>query len=161
MERPVREVALDYDPREVLTREVAVEIVPLLLQEYEHVIGDSVRIKDIVNEAAQTLRGTFTSMQAVAGGSSDQSYRDAVSALQFDDIVAQIIEHHIERMVITRDVLSDISNLLNSAADKTSDVTLMDEGSRVLRSIRERLEEATRPQSVQQTDLASGEIELF
>lgn len=151
-----------------LVKELVDEIVQTINLEHDVFLSESTRIKTILAEAAQGLRQNFKVIDGIVREAVDQpseagyseAYRSIVATLQFEDIVDQIISHHIERAQKTSSVLEAVSGVLE---DSLNDSEMDQEAllSQVRESIGSQLGGIAVSQSVRQQNLASGEVELF
>jgi len=158
----------------------------LVLEEQEAALAELTRMEDILHEAAEELRGSFTEIDklvaedldlhsgsSVALGQDDESantfesklskqYRRSITALQFEDIVKQIIGHSRTRGKGIDEILMNIStraHQLNARNLNVEDLQQVIEATRQdIKRFQERMA-ATNP--VAQESLDAGDIELF
>jgi len=188
-------VGADDAPRRQLVRELAEEMVRTLRSEYTLLVDESSRVNNILGEAADRLRRNFKqidrSIRSLGPVDDDPdrtqayeaAYRDAVAALQFDDIVTQIVAHQIERAEVTRDILERMSCVLFDALDSDGrdgrdsrarpdhdgrdgrDSRARPDHEAIVQELRRELDEClsrfSDTHSVLQQDLSVGDTELF
>jgi uncharacterized protein involved in exopolysaccharide biosynthesis len=160
----------------------------LVLEEQEAALSELTRVEDILHEAAEELRGSFTEIDKLVAqdlaqhpqsdspvklgeennnaGSIEsklsEQYRRSITALQFEDIVKQIIGHSRIRGRGIDEILKNISTRAHQM--DTSRVNL-EQLQRVIEDTRsdiKRFQEkmaATNP--VAQKSMDTGDIELF
>ncbi len=103
-----------------LVKELSEEIVSTWLAEYDLLLEESVRTRNILFEAAVTLRRAFKNIDAMVRRLGNENleyqaaYKDIIVTLQFEDIVSQIIGHQVERAQVTRAVLERVSDALTN-----------------------------------------------
>ena len=145
---------------------MVIETIPPLQEEMQLLLGDTAKVKKIIAEASENLRRDFKLMDEYIRSNTEvdddytQVFRRTVSTLQFEDIAQQLLEHHLDRIVMAQDVLGRIKNLLEAVPD---DLATADENQ--VRELREEIQTSlanlSPKDSVKQTDLSTGEIELF
>lgn len=157
-------MAVDHNEAQ-MTIELIDQVVKALVAENGLFRDDANRIKRLVGEAAETLRVRFKEIDGVvkagdtAGSDAYQAaYQDIIATLQFEDIVAQIIGHQLERYEIVLTILLQIEeNLRNSEDEENTE--------EVLAGMRQQvdafLNRLSASESVKQQNLSVGETELF
>ncbi len=160
----------------------------LVLKEQEAALSELTRMEEILHEAAEELRGSFTEIDKVVAqdltrhplsnsplkldednkpvesieSKLSKQYRRSITALQFEDIVKQIIGHSKTRGKGIAEILKNIST---RAHQMDSSHLNIEELQRIIEHTRndiKRFQEkmaATNP--VVQKSLETGDIELF
>ena len=160
----------------------------LVLEEQEAALSELTRMEDILHEAAEELRGSFTEIDKLVaqdlakhsrsistvklddGSESTESiesklskqYRRSITALQFEDIVKQIIGHSKTRGKGIDEILKNISTRAHQMDTLHLNVEELQRVIEDTRSDIKRFQEkmaATNP--VAQKSLDTGDIELF
>ncbi len=159
--------ALDHNQAQ-MTKDLIDQVVKALVAENGLFRDDAKRIKRLVGEAAGTLRNRFKDIDGVVKNLGDDAnvdslayqaaYQEVISTLQFEDIVAQIIGHQMERYEIVLTILLQIEDNLRNSDDEEN----MEE---VLAGMRQQIDtfltRLSASESVKQQNLAVGETELF
>lgn len=147
-----------------LAKALVDEIVQTLMEEHDQLIDESIRLQAILTEAAEVLRVNFKTVDMAVreNGVSSSDYREAyqqiVAALQFEDIVSQIISHHMERTRVSQTILGRINEVLERALDKKESDSMLGD---LRADISARLSSFASSSSVMQENLTVGESELF
>ncbi|MBO6565757.1 MAG: hypothetical protein JJ956_13475 [Pseudomonadales bacterium] len=151
-----------------MTKDLIDQVVKALVAENGLFRDDVNRIKRLVGEAAGTLRHRFKDIDGIVKNLGDDTtadslsyqaaYTEIISTLQFEDIVAQIIGHQMERYEIVLTILLQTEDNLRNWEDEEN----MEE---VLAGMREQVDtfltRLSASDSVKQQSLAVGETELF
>lgn len=150
-----------------LAKELLDRVIKALVAENGLHRDDSMRIKRIIGEAAETLRENFKEVDVIVKSQTNDAVVDLhyntllqgiISVLQFEDIVSQIIGHQLERAEITMTMLLQIEQKI-CEAEGVEDYT------ETLQGLRDQLdvllEKLSTGDSVKQQNLSVGEAELF
>lgn len=148
-----------------MTIELIDQVVKALVAENGLFRDDAKRIKRLVGEAAGTLRTRFMEIDGVlkadgpnGSDSYKAAYQDIIATLQFEDIVAQIIGHQLERYEIVLTILLQIEQNLRNSEDEENLEELLADMRQQVDSFIDRLSAS---ESVKQQNLSVGETELF
>jgi DNA repair exonuclease SbcCD ATPase subunit len=160
----------------------------LVQKEQAAALSELTRMEDILHEASEELRGSFTeidklfaqdltqqprSNSLVKLGEEDNNtdsiksklskqYRRSITALQFEDIVKQIIGHSKTRGRGIDEILKNISSRAHQLDTSRVDLDQLQQAIEDTRSdIRKFQEKMAATNPVIQTSLDSGDIELF
>ncbi len=149
-----------------LVKELVDEVVQTLMEEHDQLVAESERLNNILAEAAATLRGSFRTIdaflkshEAVVHNDYRDAYQEIIAALQFEDIVSQILGHHVDRIRVSQAILGRINDVVDRAQiDRAEDSSVLCD---LRADITARLNDFPGASSVMQENLAVGESELF
>lgn len=160
-------------PQDSLVRELAEELVQALHGEYRLLDEEGARLGSLVSEAAEKLRRNFREIDNVVRENVDMefllnveedyqdAYRDVVAALQFEDLVCQIVSHQRARAEATRSLLTRMAGALAAVTEPDGWETGESEMRQLRREVNAALAQFPGSSAVRQESLAVGETELF
>ena len=121
------------------------------------------QLRSIIASTASSLSTSFAELAPLTddAGSLSQQLRDHVSSgiisLQFEDIASQLIEHVRRRKAVVHELVSRLATVVSEARDAKALKAQLS----IIDSDAEAMVKSLAHRPVQQTSMATGEIDLF
>lgn len=128
---------------------------------------DLVRVRRLTAEAADTLRSNFRDVDTAIKASecadklmaeNKTAYQEIIAALQFEDIVTQVLAHQLERSELSLTVLMQLEEQMHLAQQSTEYESVLNHTGDQIQGF---LSKLSASESVKQQSLNVGEAELF
>lgn len=148
-------------------KDLICQVVRALVAENSLLRDDLIRVRRLTVQAADTLRSNFRDIDTAVRESESAeklmaenkaAYQEIIAALQFEDIVSQVLAHQLERSELSLTVLMQLEEQLHMVDHSTEYQSLLN---RTNDQVEKFLSRLSASESVKQQSLNVGEAELF